>query len=267
MSKSGRRTGICALCGTFTALTGEDATPKWLGRLLSECFPANQWEAVEYTPGVVGPRKRARNVDSPAAYKVKILCGPCNGVWGSQLETEAKPLLSALILGEPVKLGQTEQALVATWATKTVLLYEFVKPAKEGTTASRDDRVWFRRNRKPLPDSHLWIGRYEGTGGAHIITRSTQMLFNSDQLVPQPIPHVLLSVVVMGQLAIRVLIHRSRVVYPIRCEFGEGEAIHPIWPTGEPINWPVTEGLDDASFNEFMALRSQPARPPLRLSS
>src|ERR1700722_4881398 len=138
MSKPSRKSGVCALCGKFSILTDEHATPRWLGRPLDKHFPPeHRWEAVEYTPGADGRlRQWSKKVDTPAIYKVPILCQPCNGTWGQRLETDAKPLLTDLILGQPVVLGQKEQSLLATWTTKTVLMYEFVKAASEGTTAS-----------------------------------------------------------------------------------------------------------------------------------
>ena len=52
-------------------------------------------------------------------------------------------LLEPLILGTPAVMDQRSVLTLATWATKTALVYEFVLPEQDGTTASAPDRKWF----------------------------------------------------------------------------------------------------------------------------
>lgn len=256
------------ICGTYAILTREDATPRWLGKFLNEHFsPESRWEAVEIVPGMDGVAlQRSRIVGSPAAYKVPVLCAACNNEWASSLEVEVRPILCPMILGEVTHLNPEALTTLATWATKTALIYEFVQATKEGTTTSFEDRKWFWHHRQPLPDSQIWLARYTGTRGAHIVCRKTLALFDREDPRPIPIPHGLFTVLVFGQLALRVVILRSQRVYPTSYELWGGTPTRVVWPLEEDVGWPPAYSLDDAALDAFMTVKMapnvEPGHPP-----
>lgn len=258
MSKKGRRSGTCVFCGTFGLLTREDATPKWLGRFIQHHFPPEErWESVEIRFGDdKPPSQRSKIAGNASVHKPIVVCGSCNNGWMSRLEVEAKPLLMPLILGTATHLDNGSSLTLATWATKTALIYEFVYPESEGTTASADDRRWFAEHRRPLPNSRIWCARYVGTRGAAIIARSTLFLYDLDDPAPTPEAHGLFIVLVFGQIAIRVALIRSNPTYPMRFGLWEGEQTQLLWPSQSQLNWPTTDALDDVSLQTFMSVQS-----------
>lgn len=134
-----------------------------------------------------------------------MVCPRCNNGWMSRLETAVQPILRPLVLGKHARLTEDEITTLATWATKTALVYEPVHPAAEGTTASTDDRRWFA-HQAPLPHSGVWLARY-GTG-VTIVRRNTLFLFDLDDPVRRPEPHGLVTGLIFGQVALRVAIVR-----------------------------------------------------------
>src|ERR1019366_10737732 len=95
MGKKGRRTGACVFCGTYGRLTREDATPKWLGRFISENLPPEgRWEAVQARFGDDrDPSQRSTFAGSASVHKPIVVCPNCNNGWMSGLEKEARHVL------------------------------------------------------------------------------------------------------------------------------------------------------------------------------
>ncbi len=257
MAKAGKRAGACVFCGTYGLLTREDATPKWVGRLLHKHFPpSGSWEAVELRPCPDGTlHSRSRRVGSPSAYKPVIVCASCNNTWMSGLEQSVRRTLAALILDQAAGLDAKASTMLATWAVKTALVYEFVIPSEEGTTASLEDRRWVCEQRKPLPESQVWLGRYVGTRGAHIVSRQTLYLFDRDDAESTPVAHTLFVVLVFGHLAIRVVLPRTDQLYPVKYAVAVGSFAQRIWPYERPVTWPPPASLDDSGLDTFMAVR------------
>lgn len=55
----------------------------------------------------------------PFDYVTRDVCAACNNGWMSGLETEAQPILGPMLSDRPRVLTAPDQAVVATWATKT----------------------------------------------------------------------------------------------------------------------------------------------------
>jgi hypothetical protein len=143
MRKRTRATGNCAFCGRRDSLTYEHATPKWLGKFIHEHFPPeNRWEQVAISFGT--DRERAQStklIQSASPHKAAVVCGECNNGWMRRLEDAVRPILRPLILGKQSELDDAAIRTVATWATKTALIYEFVQPDDAQPAASATDRT------------------------------------------------------------------------------------------------------------------------------
>lgn len=86
----------------------------------------------------------------------KDVCRVCNSGWMSDLEAQAQPILTPMVLGEARVLNATDQHLLATWATKTALTMQGANIGGERMLSSEQYR-WFGEHRAPLPSSHVWL--------------------------------------------------------------------------------------------------------------
>ncbi len=66
------------------------------------------------------------------------MCQGCNSGWLSDLETTAQAIVGALVRGRGAILDGEKQRTVATWAYKTVLLFQMLVPSSFGPCRSLD---------------------------------------------------------------------------------------------------------------------------------
>jgi hypothetical protein len=78
------------------------------------------------------------NADGSVAYSyaskifqqtVNSVCEDCNNGWMSRIENEAKPILVKMLKGKSFVLDKKSQAKLATWALKTMLVFNHGNPA------------------------------------------------------------------------------------------------------------------------------------------
>jgi hypothetical protein len=156
----------CILCdepfGPGRKRTREHVFPEWLEKLF---VPEADEPLVPYIQ-----RFQARGEalgqhewrDIPFNLVVRAVCEPCNTGWGSEIENEVKPILMPLIADQPILLDPSQQASLAVWATKTLLMLQLIHRQKQSIPLKWFH--WFRRHRWPLPSEQIWIARYDGTG-------------------------------------------------------------------------------------------------------
>lgn len=164
------------------------------------------------------------------------------------------PGLGPLVLGQPAVLDAAALCTLATWATKTALVFELVQ--QDGsTTASTADRKWFGENRQPLTGSRIWIARYVGTFGTVVLTCSTLFTYDLDDLTMVPEPNGLVVTLAYGEIAFRVAMVRSVPTLPTRIAVAEESHTPTIWPSSGPLKWPPGVALDDEGLRHFGAVR------------
>ena len=172
----------------------------------------------------------------------------------ARLEQAVRSILGPMVLGQPVVLDDAALCTLATWATKTALVFELVQ--HDGTTtASTADRKWFGENRQPLTGSRIWIARYVGTFGTVILTRSTLFTYDLDDPTVVPEPNGLVVTLAYGEVAFRVAMVRSVPTLPTRIAVAEQAHTPSIWPTSGPLKWPPEVALDDEGLRHFGAVR------------
>lgn len=98
-----------------------------------------------------------------AGKTVKGVCASCNNGWMSQLENEAKPLLTPAIRGEPLALSVADQRIVATWAAKTALMSELGRLVAPAEFVSRQEHQHLFLHRVPAPGTYVWMAGCRGT--------------------------------------------------------------------------------------------------------
>ena len=121
----------CIFCGG-SPVTNEHAWPDWLLEFVRNANPDT--ERTVYAR-VDGRMVRHWTTEKPE-QKVKVVCGSCNHGWMSRLEDAAKPLLVPMFKGEQVSFDLKQQLILATWAVKTGMVFEFTpSPEDPGTLA------------------------------------------------------------------------------------------------------------------------------------
>lgn len=264
MRKRTRATGNCAFCGRRDSLTYEHATPKWLGKFIHEHFPPeNRWEQVAISFGT--DRERAQStklIQSASPHKAAVVCGECNNGWMRRLEDAVRPILRPLILGKQSELDDAAIRTVATWATKTALIYEFVQPDDAQPAASATDRKQLRDHQRPLPGSGVWLAGYAGSLGAVVMARSTLFVYNLDDEGSVAEPSGLVVTFVYGRLVLRVALVRSRPTYPTRFAVDQIPGAVMLWPDGQSrLTLPVGPALDDVGLEAFTAMHVAVGEP------
>lgn len=255
VSKPSRPIGTCAFCGDYGLLTREDFTPKWLSRDINRHLrPKDKWQAVEIRFGGDSPyRERSRIVGGASVEKPAIVCARCNNGWMAKLERAVQPILGPMVLGQPVDLDAAALCTLATWATKTALVFELVQ--RDGsTTASTADRKWFSKNRQPFMGSRIWIARYVGTLGTVVLTRSTLFAYDLDDPTPVSKPNGLVVTLAYGEVALRVAMVRSAPTLHTRIAVAEQSHMPTIWPVSGSLKWPPRVALDDEGLRNFSAV-------------
>jgi hypothetical protein len=89
----------------------------------------------------------------------KCVCGPCNNGWMSAVESDAKPVLAALIGDFALQLDAEQQRQLAAWAIKSTMVWECT--AHKKMFYSQAEREHLRLTRSLPPDTVVWLGRNE----------------------------------------------------------------------------------------------------------
>jgi hypothetical protein len=146
--------------------TREHVIPAWARRSFDIHGPVTVDRREE---PAAGPVVRVGKIQHLNITLDEAICKYCNTVWLSQLEREVRPFLAPMAASaKPTTLDSRLQALLATWAVKTVLLFELAmrqmypggRPIR-GYLASPPELAWLRANREPPPRSLVWLGCWD----------------------------------------------------------------------------------------------------------
>ena len=179
--RKGRRK--CAFCGGFR-ISREHVFPDWL----KEYFPRDD-KTTHTMASFVWPEniitkvpieKRRPGQGHVGVQKVKVVCEKCNSGWMSALEESMKPILIPLITGEQTNLPFDIQFKLATWATKTSMVAEHLRPRKNGI--SQEERTWLMENLIPPANWFVWVGAYNDE-----IWRNLSIFQNRGRLDSSPV--------------------------------------------------------------------------------
>jgi hypothetical protein len=114
----------CVFCGG-PANSREHVWPQWVSRHF-----VGRLSLVDVSRGV--PPRSMHILDA----QVRRVCQGCNGGWMSQLEAQAKPLLEPMFDGKPVTLGADQQAVLAAWTVKTLMMLDLWQDGPEAFSSA-----------------------------------------------------------------------------------------------------------------------------------
>jgi hypothetical protein len=219
-------------------MTKEHVFSVWMGPLFPDVPDADHVRRFEELDG---SQEEGNEWSAPPfTWTVRDVCAPCNNGWMADLENRAKPLLSPLIQDQARPLTLPDMMVVATWATKTVLVAGLAAPG-ERETASAESYRWFGEHRQPLPGGVVWIGRYTGDGQWPFSLHQHGGSFVTVDEVAFRNFHAVLAV---GHLALAVFGHEMPGDPPISGSSSPRRLL--IWPTTTPVHWPPDESMTEA---------------------
>jgi hypothetical protein len=99
-----------------------------------------------------------------AAYTMTVgaVCGKCNNGWMSDLESQAKPYLEAMLHGRGRDLHEGGLRTLATWALKTSMMVEQTLGPKRRAIPAGEYAHLFEYG-EPSDRIRVWMAAYEGT--------------------------------------------------------------------------------------------------------
>jgi hypothetical protein len=179
----------------------EHAAPQWCRELLPD-IGRSEHGHIRVTPH--GRTDTNLGNRDPFTTVCGDVCQPCNNGWMHELEESAKHPLRPLIQGEERSQRYWRQTLCATWAMKTVLVWDSVMP--QHRLIPRSVLHTFHETQRLNLRQQVWVGRYTGAQihhsfrqtAAHIVGDFTQE--SGPPLDPQD-AHVYAGLVTVGQVA------------------------------------------------------------------
>jgi hypothetical protein len=186
-----------------------------------------------------------RGYRDPCTTVAGDMCRPCNTGWMEEMEDWAKRFLAAPIQGDKRTLRYWRQSLAAAWAVKTALVWESVNPRNQ--TIPADIFRAFHQLQSASIRQQVWIGQYAGDG-PHSFRRTAARVVGAGANVGNE-AHAYLVAFTVGQLAYAVYGHLFTVPVAFTLPPNLASSLVPIWPpVQEVVNWPPSQGLDDADL-------------------
>jgi hypothetical protein len=160
------------------------------------------------------------------------------------IEDPAKPILTALIKGDALRLSPDQQQRIATWAALKAMVAEYDHNSWV-TTHHTHRKYLMRKYSPPLQSWAVWIGAYKrNRWSAHWI--SSPFLYDSPKQEARRGSNIAatyynshISTQVIGELFIQVIRSPSRSLQRWRFSPPDKGTLFRIWPPSEvSINWP-----------------------------
>ena len=158
----------CIFCGESFGpdrkRSKEHAAAKWCGKIVPSQGVGHHILVVETADGVT---QEDRGLRDPFTTTAGGICAPCNNGWMEEMEDWAERWLTAPITGNERTLRYWRQALAATWAVKTAMVWESVAP--KNRTIPLEVLRMFHRFQRPGARQQVWVGRYSGSDPIFVI--------------------------------------------------------------------------------------------------
>jgi hypothetical protein len=234
---SGRR---CVFCGAKVE-SKEHAMPLWVRDLIADGDEPFIHREVE---DASREQIRGWEADGPD-FKVRRVCqNHCNGGWMSKLETDVQPYITGLIKGHGRTLYRDGQQLVAFWALKTAMMWQYASRSQPIPARELHALYEAREARVPPPGWQVWIASTRGAGvGYHCpVSLKLGLPDGSDA-------QAYASTFSIGHLAFQVFGHElgeGRAKRDLKPPLGD--AVLQIWPYVGPVKLPPSVVLDLAGL-------------------
>lgn len=155
--------GVCIYCGERRKLTKEHVFPDWIRNILPRKSGRHTLRFVDKASARAEDIQTLKKIDGdPGSLRIRRVCGVCNGGWMSTLQQKAKPIITALVMGEGDTLTSAQQRIIAGFVAMTVVINDYKHP--EYVAISAIERQILRATGTPPRSWWIWLGRYAGGG-------------------------------------------------------------------------------------------------------
>ncbi|MEX2254937.1 MAG: hypothetical protein WEC34_05830 [Acidimicrobiia bacterium] len=245
--------GRCAFCQTYGQLTKEDPIPLWVNQVLKPYVgPGRQ---------IISQRGKHRMhavthmhekpVGSFSSMKVPVVCVTCNTGWMSRLQKAAKPILKPMILGSAVVLSETDQEVIAKWATMTALMFDKYEHHHSVTPAEMLHA--FYETREVPPETRLWVAKRdleEGSVVSHI--RTIFAVTDTNDALSEDRPYSQVLTVSLGNLVVQIaVVVELGIGVPYSRDPAAQVFCSEVWPIERAVRWPPLITLTRQTFGDF----------------
>jgi hypothetical protein len=224
--------------------------PQWLGTVLPGHGPWVHRQTVRHGDEPLHEWKTAG-----PDMKCKVVCTSCNSGWMSQLEEEAKPILTPPIQGHACRLTTHHLEILTYWALKTALMLDRCSEAERQNIPASEFAALYAR-RAPGTAVHAWIGTCDVARGSWFQARTVDL--DSGDAQTRGFGATLW----LGHLVFQLI----SIAVPPAVKLGLKpdllEAVAPIWPRGFKLDWPVTAAL---SLEQVVGLGDRIAASGVRM--
>jgi hypothetical protein len=229
----------CAFCGG-TSLTKEHVIPRWLSDVLPE---QERFRGQDQATVLLAPERTSKDphhremMETFNSATVKAVCGPCNNGFMNDIETTARPFLSAMVRGNlAMPLDIAAATAIATWTVKTSLMVQLT-----GSEPAALEQVYqdFYATRRPPPECMVWAAPVDDQDWALRAECRLMLYALNGQSVTQDDPPNILSVTIgLGKLLLHTIIDPilGNSTWNLTSAF-QG-ALVPIWPDPCLAKWP-----------------------------
>ena len=254
--QKGRRK--CIFCGEFE-VSKEHVLPDWL----KELFPRDEHST--HTFGTIDPSSiigaprivQTKRPGHSGTVKVRVVCESCNNGWLSRLEKTAKPILIPLINGERCGLTLEKQMTIATWAAKTVMTAEHLRPREKGV--SQAERSGLKEHLIPPPYWTVWLVEYDGEAWRNLgMHQGRGRLQKSPIRSPTAKSHYIHATTLGIGRVVFLVVGTTWESAPEVFRRFDGRGLFRIWlPLPRSILWPPGEPLGDPQVNALANILTQ----------
>ena len=238
----------CVLCNERGPSADEDVLARWLAKALAAKGTPPYFDlTIEMDEGAAHTSAIRRVGGLPLPWKLPEVCESCNNGWMSQLEQAMTHAGKRLVEGKHYLLSPFEQTIVATWMTKTALLYDVARgdqvvPLDKGCHP-------FYATGQPLPRSQIMLAAIQPPDQSVVIPHRRKEHKLIDRTTGNITLHGVDISFVFGFLLIQLYITFDGDEADM---FGYPTA-HPnliqCWPIRQPISWepPLNTGAPASS--------------------
>lgn len=245
---STRAIRTCIFCGR-TPLTKEHVVGDWAGR-----FADAGQRSIVHLSDREGEAREIREWNARAYDRqARMVCAACNNGWMSDLETRA----SALLVPDELdgrKLGHDEQALLATWAMKTVLVLNAAE-SRFRRAIPPEVAIDFGHDRRVPVNTEMWIASYAGNNDQLPAFVGLGIDLDNRQDSNRGWRDLAVTTFLVGPFVFQVFFTVPTLgITRLTRAFPPHTHISNLWPIAEPVVWRRRPGL---SRDEVIAFGEQ----------
>jgi hypothetical protein len=197
--------------------------------------------------GKIGhPSVLSKNVPERRA---RIACRKCNNGWMSQLENQCVPLLAPMILGRSQDLIPADQEAISLWATKTVMVCQFVHWDRRCIPDEHYHDLF--RSRRPRPDASIYLAHQYPDSSAD----SSRLIRYDAAGFTRPHGPGYTATLAIGELVIQVFTHTRFVHQGYGLQPSDDTYLRRIWPkAAAAVTWPPVRRIDDVGGYDALSM-------------